>query len=432
PWVIYIPSTYDPRKPTPLMIALHGGVSRPDIIEDPVAWANDTPFKTMAEQRGYLMLFPFGQAKATWWDQVGIANIQNLVRIAKTQYNVDDDRVYLGGFSDGGSGAFLFAMAMPGDYAAFVALNGHMGVGSEDGNLPTYASNFVNTPVYAVTTDKDQLYPSSDMQGLIDMALDAGGNILYRQLEGDHSLSYADKEFPLIGDYLDRHPRDPFPSKIYWETAIPGFGVCRWFAIDEITIANPADWYKDYNSALVDSTIAIGFVPADSFKGPGVMVAGLVDGDYLARRIGLTVGDIIIGANVIEIKSMDDLIRFKTTIRRGDPVEMIVRRDGEDLKLNGKMPAPKNYYLFKREQPSATAKASFSGNRIDVETSRVGTFRILIHPGMINLNQNLVIDANGKRVFNKIVEPNLRYLLRDFLDNRDRKVIFVNEVSIRL
>ncbi|HBZ02140.1 MAG TPA: hypothetical protein DEO84_12560, partial [candidate division Zixibacteria bacterium] len=32
PWVIYIPSTYDPRKPTPLMIALHGGVSRPDII----------------------------------------------------------------------------------------------------------------------------------------------------------------------------------------------------------------------------------------------------------------------------------------------------------------------------------------------------------------------------------------------------------------
>lgn len=432
PWLIYVPSNYNPKIPTPLIVALHGGVSSHKIMEDPVGWASKTPFKAMAENRGYLMLFPFGQAGATWWDEVGMTNIRNLVRIVKEQYNVDDDRVYLSGFSDGSSAAFLFAMAVPSDFAAFVALNGHMGVGSEDGNLPTYATNFADVSVYAVTTDKDQLYPSNEMQTLISMARDAGGNIFYRQLEGDHSLSYADEEFPNIADFLDRHPRDPFPTKITWETAIKGFGLFRWFAIDEIMVGNPAAWYKDYNSALVDSTISIGFIPNDSFPGPGVMVASLVDGDVLARRIKLMAGDIIVKANDIEIKSMDDLIRFKTTIRRGDPVSIVVKRGQEELLLKGNMPAQRNYYVFNREQPSAQARVSFSANKIEIEASRVGAFRVLIHPEMVNLKQKLIITVDGKQVFNEIVGADLRYLLRNFLENRDRKVIYINEVSIKL
>jgi predicted esterase len=432
PWIIYVPSTYDPRKPTPLMVALHGGVSSPKIMDDPAGWVAKTPFKAMAESRGYLMLFPFGQAGATWWDEVGMTNIQTQVRIAKAQYNVDDDRVFLGGFSDGGSAAFLFAMAMPSDFAAFVALNGHIGVASEDGNLPTYATNFANVPVYTVTTDKDQLYPSAEMQPIIEMARKAGGNIYYRQLEGDHSLSYAADEFPRIADFLERHPRDPFPTNIVWETAIKGFGVFRWFAIDEITVGNPATWYHDYNLAEVDSTIAIGFMPDDGFAGPGVRVASIVEGDVLARRLQLAAGDIIVKANGVDIKSMDDLIKFKTTIRRGDPVSIYVRRGQEEIILKGNMPASRNYYIFKREQPSAQARVSFSANIIDIETSRVGAFRVLIHPEMINLKQKLVINIDGKKVFDKIIEPDLSYLLRDFVNNRDRKVIFVNEVRIEL
>ncbi len=432
PWVIYVPSTYNPKTSTPLMVSLHGGVSRVQLIENPIDWASKNPMKAFGEKYGWLVLFPFGQAGATWWDDVGMSNIRELVRIAKEQYNVDDDRVYLGGFSDGASAAFLFAMTQPNDFAAFVALNGHMGVGSEDGNLPTYAANFYNTPIYAVTTDKDQLYPSAEMQTLIDMARNAGGDILYRQLEGDHSFSYADQEIPLIAEFLDRHPRDPFPTRINWETAIKGFGQCRWFAIDEITADDPAPWYKDYNAALVDSTISIGFVPDDTFSAPGVKVAALVDGDYLARRIGLQPGDIIVKANDINIANMDNLGAFKTTIRRGDPVSILIKRGQNEILLKGRMPANRNYFVFKREQPSAVAKVSFSANRIDLETSRVGAFRVFIHPAMINLNQNLIINVNGNKVFDKRVEPDLRYLLRDYLDSRDRKVIYINEVAIKL
>lgn len=432
PFVVYVPSNYDQSIPIPLMVVLHGGISRPDIIENPKAWAAETPFPDLAEKRGYLMLFPFGQAGATWWDGVGMANILNLVRIAKQRYNIDDDRVYLGGFSDGASGAFLFAMAAPSDFAAFVALNGHMGVANQDGDLPTYVTNFYNSPVYAVTTDKDQLYPSSEMQKSIELAQKAGGKIYYRQLEGEHSMSYAKSEFPLIADFLDRHPRDPFPAHIIWETAISGFGVCRYFAIDEITSVDAEPWQVDYNMSLIDSSISIGFIPDSDFQGPGIRVAALVQGDFLARRIGLKAGDIIVKAGALKIINADDLAKFKNSIRRGDQVELVVKRGTDEVALSGQMPSKRSYYLFKRVQPSALARVAFSANKFDIESSRLGAFRILLHPHMINLNRNVIINVNGKEVFNGPVKPDIRYILRDFLENRDRKVIYINEVKIKL
>ena len=35
PYVIYVPSSYDPKTPTPMLISLHGLVSRPNIMANP-------------------------------------------------------------------------------------------------------------------------------------------------------------------------------------------------------------------------------------------------------------------------------------------------------------------------------------------------------------------------------------------------------------
>ena len=292
PWVLFVPSTYEPTIPTPLLVILHGGVSRTNLIEDPESWVEKNPFTKFADDNDWLALYPLGQEGATWWDEVGMGNIRNLIREVKTHYNVDDDRVWMGGFSDGASAAFLHAMVAPTDYAAFVALNGHLGVGSLDGNLMTYAPNFVNTPVYAVTTDRDRLYPSRKMRLLIDMARSAGADMLYREHEGEHEFSYADEELPLIARFLERHPRDPFPTEIVWETAEARFGQCRWFAIDRVTTDPPAQWHIDYNVAFVDDRVVIGFFADDSFEGPGVKVGKIFEGTA-AEDCRLEEGDII-------------------------------------------------------------------------------------------------------------------------------------------
>ena len=431
PWVLYVPSSYDPARPTPLMVALHGGVSRPELREEPLEHSRESDYTAFAEEHGLLVAYPFGQEGATWWDEVGMANIHAIIRAAKTELNVDDDRVYMLGFSDGGSGGFGHAMVAPTDYAAFFALNGHMGVFSLDGDVPTYAPNLANTPVYAVTSLSDALYPSHRMRPTIEMAVEAGGDLTYYEHEGEHELSYGDVEFPKIAAFMDRHPREPLPARLTWETALPEYGLCRWFSIDQVAICDAADWHRDYNTVMVDEMIVIGFIHDDTFEGEGMLVGSVVDGTA-ADDVGLIEGDIIVRAGDFAIITGDELWEYKQTLSRGDYVELEVLRDGSPHVLTGHLPEISGYLLFKRELPSARANVQLAANRIEIQGSRLGAFSVRVHPQMIDLAHNLVIDVDGECVYDAVVEPDLKYMLENFLANRDRKLLYVAEVKVSI
>ncbi len=432
PWVLVVPASYDAAHPTPLLVALHGGVGSTSLVDDPLEYANENTYKDMALDRGWITLLPLGQAGATWWDEVGMANIRNLVRTVKSEYNVDDDRVWMIGFSDGASAGFAHAMVAPSDYGAFVALNGHIGVGSLDGDLATYAPNIANTPVYATTTFDDGLYPSDRMRGTIDMAREAGGDILYREFPGEHDFDDIASDLPSIARFLERHPRDPFPSRIVWETASGEFGSCRWLAIDRVTPEDAAPWHTDHNTSLVDDRITVGFHPDWEFEGQGVLVDGLSDGESAARSMGLKAGDVIVAADATVIDSLGSLDTWKREIERGDPFSLTVLRDGGRVVLSGQFPEISNYLVFKREAPSAKVMASYSANVVDVTASRLGALCVFVHPDMVVLGQPLVIRVNGKTVHETIVEPDLEFLLRNFLTNRDRRLVYMAEVVIEL
>ncbi len=431
PYVVYVPSGYNPQSPTPMLVHLHGVVGRPFIDPDPTQYVGNTALMEDAEKSGWFVLFPFGQEGAVWWDEVGMTNIAGQIRMMKSRFNIDDNRVYVSGISDGASAAFLYAMIRPTDFAAFAALNGSMGVGSEDGGHSTYAPNMANSSIYVTSADRDNYYPTSQMQKTIAMAEKAGANILYRKLQGEHIGSIIDYDYSDVFDYLAQHIRNSSPDTIIWETATPEFGVCKWLAIDEITTDEPADWHVDYNVALVDSTISIGFWPNDTFPGPGLMVASLSEGDRLSRRVGLQKGDIVINGNGMPIDSMADLNTFKATLKRGAAVSLTVKRDGKEIVLSGRMPAPRNYLIFMRDKPSAMIRAAYRDNRFDIQGSRVGAFRIRIDAQMIALDKNVVVTFNGNAIYDGRVEPDIGYMLRDYLANRDRMLVYVNEISLR-
>jgi len=429
PWVLFVPESYDPAVPTPLLVVLHGGVSRPKVTEKPLEWAKRNLFVGLARERGWLVLFPFGQIGATWWDRVGMANVRNLVRTVKRERNVDDDRVYMAGFSDGASAGFLHAMVAPTDYAAFVALNGHMGVGSIDGGLPTYANNMMNSPIYAVTTLDDPLYPSARMRPTIKLARKAGARIFYRELDGGHDFAYAPTELPRIGAWLAGHARNPLPSRIDWESAGGEFGRCGWFKITRVKPGRATSWHKNENLVLIDDHVTIGF-SMEPYEGDGVKVGTVAEGSY-ADLQGLKAGDLIVEVNGLPIVDSRDLSAVKESTERGAVMKVTVVRDGEKVFIEGTLPEPETYFLFKHEKPSARARVDFAANRVSVEGSRLGGFRILVHPDMFNLDQEIVVELNGRNVFQKKVEPDAAFLLRNFLKNRDRRLLYVAEIAIR-
>jgi hypothetical protein len=269
------------------------------------------------------------------------------------------------------------------------------------------------------------------MRPAIEMAREAGGDIFYRELPGTHSFDFADTELPRIAEFLWRHPRDPFPHHIVWEAAEPEFGRCRWFSIDRVAVADAADWHIDYNATLVDEMIAIGFMPDDSFEGPGVMVGSVVEG-YAADSLGLKEGDIIVKAGELEIADIEDVSEFKSRLKRGDPVTLVVDRDGQAVTLAGNMPPPASYFVFKRERPAAKAIVDFAANHVDIKGSRLGAFSIFVHPGMFRLDEEVVITVNGEEVYRELVEPDLAFMLQNYLDNRDRQTLYVAKISVEL
>jgi hypothetical protein len=148
--------------------------------------------------------------------------------------------------------------------------------------------------------------------------------------------------------------------------------------------------------------------------------------------MGLKEGDVIIGVGDNVVADMDDVNAWKETVARGDAFTLRVTRGDDDVTLSGHLPPPENYYVFKRARPSARANVTFGGNRVDVLASRVGAFTVYVHPDMFNLDEKVLIDANGKVVFNAKVKPDVAFMLENFLENRDRKALYVAAVEVEL
>ncbi|MCD4655273.1 PDZ domain-containing protein [bacterium] len=433
PYIVYIPEGYNADIPTPLLVILHGGVGRENLIEDRITRVDDHEIMQLVKHEKWVALFPFGQKDAVWWDDVGMTNILTQINTVKRDYNVDDNRVWMHGFSDGASASFMFAMTNPNYFGAFVALNGHMGVAALDGELTTCPANMFNTPLHAVCTDKDSLYPLKKMRPTIKMAIDAGANISYREYLGfGHDFGYANSELPIIGRFLKNNPRNPFPSQVYCESVGPELGWMRWLRIDSIDPGEKAEWHKNYNTPLVDDRITFGFFIDDKYDGDGIRVKNLAEGAVFARKAGLQAEDIIIQCEDLPILSDDDLWTVKQKLKRGDDVTLKVLRDGKSIQLKGKLPLPTHYLLLPQRQPTGALQAQYMANTFELKNSQVKKFSIFIHPDMAQVKQPVRVIVNGVEIFNKSIEADLSLILINFLEHRDRALLYINRIEIDL
>ena len=355
----------------------------------------------------------------------------NIIRETKRNFNIDDEKLWMTGFSDGASGSFHFAMTEPTDFAAFFPLCGDMGVGAQDGGNHLYPNNMSNVPLYVINTDEDYIYPSSRMIKTIDMAKEAGANILYKEYIGfGHDFNFSAEELPRLERYFKRNSRNSIPHHLQWKTAQDEFSKVFWLKINEVTDGDRASWHKDYNTKLLDESVAFGFIPEQGFEGGGVKVIKVHDGDTLSNSLGLKNNDIVIRCNETEISNLKDISAFKASIKHGDVVKVVVLRDDSEVLLEGRHPEPKMYDVFPRTLTSGAIVADFRANTFDVKASRVDAFSIYLHPDMIQLDQDVVIRIEGKEVYRSKVTPDIVFMLNNFLENRDRELLYFKKIDI--
>ncbi|MCL2066196.1 MAG: alpha/beta hydrolase-fold protein [Treponema sp.] len=126
---LYIPSSYNGVNPIPLMVMAHG------CSQTKTTFKNCTLMNDVAEEKGFATLYIDGVTNiAMCWEywhaktqsrtaQVceGIANIVNKV---KTEYKIDSNNVWLGGFSSGAGLAVNMAAVYPDMFTGIVVAAG--------------------------------------------------------------------------------------------------------------------------------------------------------------------------------------------------------------------------------------------------------------------------------------------------------------------
>jgi polyhydroxybutyrate depolymerase len=150
-YLVHVPPKYNPKQPTPVLLAFHGGGSN---AEQMVRFCglNET-----ADKEGFILVYPSGTGRfekmLTWnggnccgyaqWNKVddvafARALLDDLAKVA----NVDPKRVYATGMSNGAIMCYLLASELSGRIAAIAPVSGPMGTEKCDPKRPVSVIHF--------------------------------------------------------------------------------------------------------------------------------------------------------------------------------------------------------------------------------------------------------------------------------------------------
>lgn len=121
-YLIYVPDSYDPDAPTPLVISIHGFVQWPAHQQSLSGW------NQLADEAGFLVVYPRGTGFPLRWnttlpsDDLGF--FSDLLDHLERTYNIDPSRIYVNGMSNGGGMSDLLACELSDRIAAIGGVAG--------------------------------------------------------------------------------------------------------------------------------------------------------------------------------------------------------------------------------------------------------------------------------------------------------------------
>ncbi|HWO08447.1 MAG TPA: PHB depolymerase family esterase, partial [Polyangiaceae bacterium] len=130
---VFVPATYDPHTPVPMLMVLHGCKQTEQNMID------ETNFDALAEREGFIVVYPFVTSYDGWraencWGfwfdhhiHAGAGEVEDLYQLAReveARFAIDPQRRYVTGLSSGGGMAVALAVARSEYFAAAGAAAG--------------------------------------------------------------------------------------------------------------------------------------------------------------------------------------------------------------------------------------------------------------------------------------------------------------------
>ena len=339
PYVVHIPDTYDPRESYPVRVYLHGGVMRP-LRDDGTWWRNQDPYR----QSDSIVVFPASWPESIWWQESQVENLRGLLNDIKRVYNVDENRVYLLGMSDGATGAFYHAFKATTPWAAFLPFHGHPGVlanPSADADGQMHVTNLRNKPLLIVNGGRDRLYPLEVVDPFIQLFESANVPLDFHGLpDAEHNMRWWPDLSPTIDSFIASTPRQPLPDRLNWESeSVDRFGRAHWLIISELGSVEGESELESFNSLtrrVPDAQLGISMV-GELVDGSGLQLFDVGEGS-MVDAAGIEPNDIILTVSGQPTPTPDALRQAIIDFAPGDELPISVRRDTDVLNLTLRYP----------------------------------------------------------------------------------------------
>lgn len=176
-YTIYVPPSYDPLVPMPLLFVLHGGVGGGKDGTSVTSRGKDamTLYLEGAVRLGWILVAPNALA-GPWSNPVNEPLLMAVLDEVLARYDVDLDRVHLAGHAAGGTGAWWFGSRHTDVFAT---------VSPSASSAPQGQRAFLaaRTALFVYHSADDPVAPVEPIQPAVDAMLDAGIDLVYLQLE---------------------------------------------------------------------------------------------------------------------------------------------------------------------------------------------------------------------------------------------------------
>jgi pimeloyl-ACP methyl ester carboxylesterase len=231
PYAVWVPEGYKQRKPGPLFLSMHSL----SVHHNQYRGGTNATYRNYYEQFGdglnAVVVTPLARGPDGWYEDQGLIDTLEVWADAMRNYNIDRDRVWVGGYSMGGYGTYRLSTIMPDSFASAVSIVGPPGngiwaypappSGGEDNPDFTYPQleNTLNVPLWVTHGVFDELVPVAGVKRQTDRLAELGHEHRFAlHPAADHfSFSVHDNWTREIA-WFDKHPvRVENPAEITYK-----------------------------------------------------------------------------------------------------------------------------------------------------------------------------------------------------------------------
>lgn len=220
---LYIPSSYSPGTPLPLVIMLHG------CMQDAATFVTGTEMNNLAEQENFIVAYPQQPSSANsskcwnWFDPLHQSrnagepkSIVGVVNHIKSSYSIDDNRIYATGISAGAAMSIILAATYPDVFAA-VGCNAGLEYKAAESMNAAWPAMFSGGPdpivcgnkAYQAMGSNARVVPTMVIHGTSDYTVvTKNGDLVISQMAHTNDLAYDG----LANKNIDDVPEQTIPG----------------------------------------------------------------------------------------------------------------------------------------------------------------------------------------------------------------------------